>query len=127
MTVYDPSNLPALRDRLDHQAGLIVACYCAAWCDTCRDYQPEFNRLSAQWPEHTFVWIDIEDHPELLDDHDIEDFPTILIQSPDGTLFFGEQLPYISHVDRLIKRFQNSDEPIAESGPSLLRNLIRTA
>lgn len=127
MTVYDPANLPALRDRLDNQTGLVIACYCAAWCDTCRDYQPEFSRLSTQWPEHTFVWIDIEDYPELLDDHDIEDFPTILIQNSHGTLFFGEQLPYISHVNRLITRIQNNDEPTVSSGPSLLRNLIGMA
>lgn len=126
MTLYNPANLPALRERLDRQSGLVVACYCAAWCDTCRDYQPEFARLSTRWPEHTFVWIDIEDHPELLDDHDVEDFPTILIQNSHGTLFFGEQLPYVSHIDRLIKRIQSNDEPIVNSGPSLLRTLIRT-
>lgn len=124
MTVFDTQNTSALLDRLDQRTGLLVACYCAAWCDTCRDYQPEFSALSAQWPQHTFVWIDIEDDPHLLDDIDVDDFPTILIQSPRGNLFFGEQLPYISHLDRLIKSAEHADAPVSAHGPRALRQLL---
>lgn len=123
MTVYNPDNLPALRTRLERQTnGLVVACYCAAWCDSCRAWQPEFTALATQWPQHAFVWIDIEDHPHLLGDEDVENFPTILIQNNGGNLFFGEQLPYVAHLDRLIRGFQASS-PLIDSGPPLIRTM----
>lgn len=124
MTVFDTRNPEALRRQLARTDSLLIACYCAAWCDTCRDYQPQFSELSEQWPQHTFVWIDIEDDPELLDDHDIENFPTILIQSDKGNLFFGEQLPYISHLDRLIQSAEQADAPIADTGPRAMTALL---
>lgn len=124
MTVFDTRNTPALLHQLEQHKGLLIACYCAAWCDTCRDYQLEFAQLSKQWPQHTFVWIDIEDDPHLLDDYDVDDFPTILIQGSKGNLFFGEQLPYISHLDRLIKSVQSDDAAITVQGPQALRNLL---
>lgn len=124
MTVFDTRNPEALRRQLARTDSLLVACYCAAWCDTCRDYQPQFAELSEQWPRHTFVWIDIEDDPELLDDHDIENFPTILIQGSKGNLFFGEQLPYISHLDRLIKNAEHTNAPLADTGPRAMATLL---
>lgn len=123
MTVFNPSDPRPLQSRLEHHEGLLIACYCAAWCDTCREYAPQFTELAADWPQHTFVWIDIEDHPELLGDEDVEDFPTILIQGAQGNLFFGEQLPYISHLDRLIKSVQDG-APLFDGGPASLRSLI---
>lgn len=124
MTVFNTDDYSALQRQLEQEQGLLVACYCAAWCDTCRAYQPEFTALSTQWPQHTFVWIDIEDDPQLLDDHDVDDFPTILIQSHEGNLFFGEQLPYISHLDRLIRNLEQDGTPTIEAGPRALRELL---
>lgn len=124
MTVLDTRNTPALLARLNSASGLIIACYCAAWCDTCRAYQAEFNTLSEQWPTHTFVWIDIEDDPQLLDDHDVDDFPTILIQNQQGNLFFGTQLPYISHLDRLIRSVEGPGAPLIDDGPRPLADLL---
>lgn len=124
MPVFDTRDPDTLRQQLVHHSGLIIACYCAAWCDTCRDYQPEFSKLSEKWPQHTFVWIDIEDDPELLDDHDVENFPTILIQGSTGNLFFGEQLPYISHLDRLIKSAEHDNAPVVGHGPRAIATLL---
>jgi len=124
MTVLDTRNITALRSRLDSAPGLVITCYCAAWCDTCRSYQDDFNALSEKWPQHTFIWIDIEDSPQLLDDHDVEDFPTILIQSERGNLFFGTQLPYISHLERLIRSVEGADAPVTPEGPRPLAQLL---
>lgn len=103
---------------------LLIACYCAAWCDTCRSYQTDFNALAGRWPQHRFVWIDIEEHPELLDDHDVENFPTILIQNERGTVFFGVQLPYVSHLERLIGTLGDRS-PLVDSAPGLLHDRIQ--
>ena len=39
----------------------LVACLCAAWCGTCRDYRAGFEALAARFPEARFLWLDVED------------------------------------------------------------------
>ena len=51
----------------------LVACYCAAWCDTCTQYRGKFEALALARPDVAFAWIDIEEHPEYLGDEDDED------------------------------------------------------
>ncbi|MGB6106199.1 MAG: thioredoxin family protein [Pusillimonas sp.] len=125
MQVFEPQhNIPALAAQLRRQEGLVIVCYCAAWCDTCTEYRPDFNALAGRWPAHTFVWVDIEENPELLEDEDVENFPTLLIQNPRGNLFFGTLLPYISHLERLIERLDDN-APLLEQGPGQLRDLLK--
>lgn len=129
MPVFDPqNNAPALRARLELKQGLVVACYCAGWCDTCTQYKPEFTELAGQWPQHTFVWVDIEESPELLDDDDdVENFPTVLIQDPGkGNLFYGTLLPYISHLSSLISHLDDAT-PVVDDGPAMLHTLLLPA
>lgn len=124
MPVFDPHHdAPALQSCLSSSQGLVIACYCAAWCDTCVKYQPEFNALAQRWPEHIFVWIDIEENPELLGDDDVENFPTILVQNASGNLFYGPMLPYISHLDRYIGQIDSST-PVIDNGPAPLQTLL---
>ena len=81
----------------------VVACLCAAWCDTCRSYRPGFDQLAAAHPDKRFVWIDIEDQADLVGDIDVENFPTLLIQRGDTVAFFGTVLPDAKLADRLIQ------------------------
>src|SRR4051812_24545915 len=81
----------------------IVACLCAAWCDTCRAYRDSFDELAARHPDKRFVWIDIEDQADVVGDFDVENFPTLLIQRKDIVAFFGTVLPEIKLADRLIQ------------------------
>lgn len=116
MTVFNPrTDLPALRERLATHTGLRIACYCAAWCDTCSEYRPAFEALAARMPEALFVWIDIEDDPEWLGDEDVENFPTLLLQDHEGTRFWGTQLPHIQHLERLIR--SAAAMPPSDAGP----------
>ncbi len=82
-----------------------VACLCAAWCGTCRDYREGFTHLEATFPEVEFRWVDIEDEAEALGDLDIENFPTLLIQRGELVLFFGVMLPQPGLLKRLIETF----------------------
>jgi hypothetical protein len=128
MTVYNPHlDRAALVQRLDEHAGLLVVCYCAAWCDTCTQYRPDFEVLAARLEDCTFMWVDIEDSPELLGDEDVEDFPTILLQDRRGTLFFGTQLPHIQHLERLIQSIRDGTRAALPGGPGDLRELVRAA
>jgi len=69
--------------------GWVVACLCAAWCGSCREYQANFTALALRHPDIRFVWIDIEDQADLMDDLDVENFPTLLIQRGKIVTFLG--------------------------------------
>jgi len=81
---------------------LLVACLCAAWCGTCRDYAPLLAELEQRIgaPVRT-RWIDIEDEADLVDGIDVENFPTLLIARGERLLFFGTVLPHSSTLQRL--------------------------
>jgi thioredoxin 1 len=83
----------------------LVACLCAAWCGTCRDYQAGFHALAERFPAARFLWIDVEDDADLVDDYDVENFPTLLIQRDDTVLFFGTMLPHLELLQRTLESF----------------------
>lgn len=124
--MFDPHLAPAalqqcLRERPNDP---LVVCYCALWCDTCQQYRQQFEALSTQWPNHVFIWADIEENPEWLGDEDVENFPTILVQEADGgNLFFGTQLPHIGHLERLLSHLQQAAPGQTQVGPPPLRDL----
>lgn len=88
---------------------LTVACLCAQWCGTCRDYRAVFDAAvraeEASHPAHGIgaVWIDIEDEADLLGSVDVENFPTLLLARGDAVLFFGTVTPHAATLARLIQ------------------------
>jgi thioredoxin 1 len=105
------NDLSAIQNELRTKSWL-VACLCAAWCDTCASYRAAFDQLRTQHQDKCFAWIDIEDHANLVEDLDIENFPTILIQYKEKILFFGTMLPDANLVHRLL---QSLDQRLQES------------
>lgn len=103
----------------------LVACLCAAWCGTCRDYRAGFDAMAAHFPGARFVWLDIEDDADLVGDYDVENFPTLLIQRHDSVLFFGTLLPHHHILHRTLENFhaQTPEESRyhAESDPERRR------
>lgn len=124
MTLYFPDT-PALTERLETNDVTLVLCFCAAWCDTCKEYQPKFESLATQHPQACFVWVDIEDHPELLGDEDVENFPTIAIIKGNQTRFMGTILPHIEHLDRLIVAMQAPGKTQPTGIPDDMLNALR--
>jgi thioredoxin-like negative regulator of GroEL len=88
--------------RLHDPATLLVACLCAEWCGTCREYRAAFDTLARARPDTCFVWIDVETHADQLDDFDVENFPTIVIEDAQAVRFFGTVLPHAQIVERMI-------------------------
>ena len=84
----DHHNHSQLADILSED-GWVVACLCAAWCGSCREYQATFTELAQRHPEARFAWIDIEDQADLMDDLDVDNFPTLLIQRGRIVTFLG--------------------------------------
>jgi len=56
-----------------------------------------------------FLWIDIEDQADILDDIDVENFPTLLIAKPGQVYFWGPVLPHASNASNLINRIILAD------------------
>lgn len=123
MLIQNPSQqADYIISELKQTEGLTIACYCAQWCDTCGTYKTDLGALSKRYPQHLFIWVDIEDDPDLLDDFDVENFPTLLIQKSGKNYFFGTMLPHISHLERLIQRIQADDRTV--EGPANLATLL---
>ncbi|MFZ6673897.1 thioredoxin family protein [Undibacterium sp. Xuan67W] len=99
--VTNTEDLKSIKSQLENKAWL-VACLCAAWCDTCTSYRQHFEALAKKHPDLCFAWIDIEDQAHLVDEVEIENFPTLLIQHKDSVQFFGTMLPDTKQLDRLL-------------------------
>jgi thiol-disulfide isomerase/thioredoxin len=84
---------------------LAVVCLCAEWCETCREYRREFERLAGRFSDVRFLWQDIEENPERLGALEIENFPTILARRREWVLFFGTMPPQVEHLCRLVEVF----------------------
>ncbi|ARP80379.1 thiol reductase thioredoxin [Bordetella genomosp. 8] len=120
MSALEPGNdTAALRALLQRPDIDLVACFCAAWCDTCREYRPKFDALAARTPAAAFAWVDIEDHPELLGEEEVENFPTLLVQRAGRTVFYGPMLPHIGHLERLLDTLGPDNAAVATGLPDV--------
>jgi len=90
---------------------LLVACLCAQWCGTCKEYAPQFDALAKEFPGATFRWIDIEDESDLVDPIEVENFPTLLIATEGQARFFGTMTPHIETLKRLIQSHARDTGP----------------
>ena len=92
------------------QPRLLVACFCAAWCRTCDAYVEVMDSLKARYADQAdFVWVDIEDQADVLDDVDVENFPTVLISNLKQVLFWGVLLPHESTAIQLVDHVLSND------------------
>jgi len=82
---------------------LLMACLCAQWCDTCRDYEAVFTACAAEFGVRVQpLWVDIEDAAELVDGIDVDNFPTLLLANDDALLFLGAITPHALTLSRLV-------------------------
>lgn len=101
----------------------LVACLCADWCDTCREFRATFDALSERHANVWFRWIDIEDEADLLDDIEVDNFPTIVIQRGADVLFLGTTLPKAAIVERQLVVLQSGTAAVPIDAPDLLARL----
>ena len=91
---------------------LLIACFCAAWCRTCDDYARVVNSLKQRYAQCAdLVWVDIEDQADVLDEVDVENFPTLLISDTKQVYFWGTVLPHASNATQLIDHVLSGDMP----------------
>jgi thiol-disulfide isomerase/thioredoxin len=96
-----------------------VACLCADWCGTCRDYRSVFDEVAAAHAGMPFVWLDIEDQAALAGDLDIETFPTLLIADGADLRFAGPLLPHAATLSRLLDSLASTGAAIQPLDPAL--------
>ena len=83
----------------------LVACLCAEWCGSCREYHAAFETAAREMAGAArFAWIDIEDRPEVLGDLEITEFPSLLIARGDDIAFYGSVTPQPGTLSRLVRR-----------------------
>lgn len=100
---------------------LLVACLCAQWCTVCRDYQARYHQVLSQlqleFPHVQVLWIDVEDHADLVDPIDVDNFPTLLLGVGRQARFFGPLTPHADTLERLVRTHART--PVAPLAPGL--------
>lgn len=117
--------LEPVRDRTEIRQQLgdgrrLVACLCAAWCSSCGAWRDAFAAVAQDFEDDCFVWIDIEDHADLVADVEVETLPVLLVQGAGGVGFLGPVEPRAPVVKALLQRMANVDAALRDPG-------IRTA
>lgn len=84
------------------EAGRVAVVLCAGWCRTCDAYRPVFDTLRVAHPGVRWHWVDIEDEAELVDDIDIQTFPTLVLADGGRPWFAGPVLPKADVALRLL-------------------------
>ena len=100
-------------------AALWVACLCADWCGSCRDYQERFEQVGRSFPGAEFVWVDIEDQADLVDPIEVDNFPTLLVLVDQQVRFFGSIMPQTETLQRLVQAQLESANPSTAADPAL--------
>ena len=90
-------------------SGLLVVCFCAAWCDTCDGVRTALARIAARDGESTYIWLDIEDDAALVDEIEIENFPTLAVFRDGNPLFFGVSPPQEGVIARTLSALASAD------------------
>lgn len=99
----DPTPTPFRTVTTPAPSAVQVVLLCAAWCGVCREFAPAFEALQPHHPGVHFHWVDVEDQANLVDDLDVENFPTLLLGVNGQPVFFGTILPHASTLARLVQ------------------------
>lgn len=94
---------------MNPQAAWRVVCLCADWCRTCDAYRQTFDDVASQFADWRFVWIDIEDESDLLDDYDVATFPTLFIGHDSTLSFAGPLTPQPETLLRLLTSLRSNE------------------
>jgi len=83
----------------------VVACLCAEWCGSCREYRDTFDAVARELgAEARFAWIDIEEAPDVMGEIEVESFPSVLIARGDAIVFYGALTPHAATLSSLVRK-----------------------
>jgi thioredoxin 1 len=81
----------------------LVVCLCADWCSSCLAWQDHFSQLAQEYSTDCFVWLDIDKHPDMVADIDLDILPVMLVQSEDNVYFLGTIKPELFTVRKILQ------------------------
>ncbi len=84
--------------------GGVVIDFFATWCGPCKKIAPHFEKLAELYPQVTFLKVDVDESPELVDQYQIQAMPTFVFLK-DGAV---------------VKRIEGADLREMEQGFALL-------
>jgi thioredoxin 1 len=114
---------PEVRQALARPRAWLVACLCAEWCTSCREFRPAFEALAARRPAETYAWLDLEDDQPLLEDIEVETFPTLWVQCGDAVHFAGPLPPRAAQIERLVEAVRAGGHPALRGAIDLAARL----
>lgn len=95
-------NYPDLnKDNIRYQSAFgkkLVISFCASWCNNCESWKDTFTLLSEKFIDDCFIWIDIDEYPELVSEIDLDIIPVLLIQKKDDIHFLGPIRPGLNTI-----------------------------
>lgn len=53
--------------------------FTASWCTPCKQLGPILEDIKPNFPSATFEVIDVDDHPEVIDEYNFRSIPTVII------------------------------------------------
>ncbi|EJH7015835.1 hypothetical protein NFT50_004404 [Salmonella enterica] len=80
----------------------LIVCLCADWCNNCNEWKDGFTSLSEQYPDDFFIWLDIEQYPDMVSSIDLDILPVLLVQKNNDILFLGAIQPRVDAVIPLL-------------------------
>ena len=98
---------------------LWVACLCADWCGSCREYRERFEQVGRSFPGAEFVWIDIEDLADAVDPIEVDNFPTLLVLVDQQVRFFGSITPQTETLQRLVQAQRDASPSRTDPNPDI--------
>ena len=107
-----------------HDDSLTVIAFCAEWCGTCRDFKPVFDAIARERPHARFVWVDIEEEPEIAGDMAIETFPTLGVVRGGVPVHFGPSAPQKTVVERLLRGVAAGGTSVPKEAQQVLRRAM---
>jgi len=99
-------NVTAQRvDELRAEGKKLLVDYCAKWCGPCKALIPRLELLEAQYPDVTFVKVDVDENMDASLDLGIRTVPTIMIYNGEElvsrSLGANNDIVYTNILDKL--------------------------
>jgi len=89
----------------------IVACLCADWCGSCREYRAGFESFRPLEGAVRLAWIDIEDDDHIPEDLDLASLPTLVVGNGREVVFAGPVIPRVEVLQGLVARAMRFELP----------------
>jgi thioredoxin 1 len=71
-----------LVDNESLHSGVVVYVFSASWCGPCKSFKPRWEKVSGAYPSIPFLYVDIDECPNLADQLGVSSIPAVRIYRP---------------------------------------------